>query len=59
MKLSAKISLCIMLCFSLVAEVVGASEQSFGEQFLGSPLIVLAAIIILDILALIHRKFRK
>jgi hypothetical protein len=39
--------------------IVDASEESFTEQFLGSPLLVLAVVIVIDIVALIYRKIRR
>ncbi|MEM3609094.1 MAG: hypothetical protein QXV87_01945 [Candidatus Bathyarchaeia archaeon] len=48
-----------MLFFLSFVNIVGASEESLTEQFLGSPLLVLTAIIIMDIIALIYRKIRR
>jgi hypothetical protein len=36
-----------------------AAEESPINQFLGSPLLILTAIIIIDIIAFIYRKIRK
>ncbi|MEM3673652.1 MAG: hypothetical protein QW468_05480 [Candidatus Bathyarchaeia archaeon] len=58
MKARSALALCLMLFFSC-GKVVGASEEPFTEQFLGSPLLVLTAIIIIDIMALIYRKIRR
>ncbi len=48
----------LLILFPLI-NVVSAADESFTDQFLGSPLLVLAAIIILDIIALIYHKIRK
>jgi len=59
MKVRGARALHLMLVFLSFVNVVGASDESFTEQFLGSPLLVLTAIIIIDIIALIYRKIRK
>jgi len=38
---------------------VNAADQFSTDQFLGSPLLALAAIIILDVVALVYHKIRK
>ena len=49
-----------MLLFLFVeVDVVKAADESFAEQFLGSPLLVLTALIIIDIIAFIYHKLRK
>ncbi|MGB9714115.1 MAG: hypothetical protein ACPLZC_03945 [Candidatus Bathyarchaeales archaeon] len=59
--MKARVTQTLSLMFFLLSfvNVVGASEESFTEQFLGSSLLVLTAIIIIDIIALIYRKIRK
>ncbi len=59
--MKARVTQTLSLMFFLLSfvNVVGASEESFTEQFLGSPLLVLTAIIIIDIIALIYRKIRE
>ncbi|MGQ9624668.1 MAG: hypothetical protein ACUVUF_05380 [Candidatus Bathycorpusculaceae bacterium] len=59
MKVRGAQALRLMLIFLSLVNVVSASEESFTEQFLGSPLLVLTAIIIIDIIALVYRKIRK
>jgi len=36
-----------------------AAEDSLADQFLGSPLIILVAIIVIDIVAFIYHKVRR
>ncbi|MEM3770573.1 MAG: hypothetical protein QXG76_05255 [Candidatus Bathyarchaeia archaeon] len=48
----------LLLVFALINRVY-AAEESFLSQFLGSPLLVLTAIIIIDIIAYLYRKIRK
>lgn len=59
MKARGVLASCLMLFFLSLVNIVGASEESLTEQFLGSPLLVLTAIIIMDIIALIYRKIRR
>jgi len=46
------------LLFALV-KVVRAADESFGEQFLGSPLLVLVAVMIIAALAFLYHMIRK
>jgi len=48
----------LLLLFALI-NIVGAADESFVDQFLGSPLLVLVAIIIIDIIAFIYHRVRK
>jgi hypothetical protein len=48
----------LFLLFALI-NIVSATDESFADQFLGSPLLVLTAIIVIDIIALVYRKIRK
>jgi hypothetical protein len=48
----------LFFLFALI-NIVRADGESFADQFLSSPLLVLTAIIIIDIIALIYRKIRK
>lgn len=59
MKARGALASWLMLFFLSLVNIVGASEESLTEQFLGSPLLVLTAIIIMDIIALIYRKIRR
>lgn len=49
---------CLML-LSALANSVGASDGSGAEQFLGSPLLVLVALLVIDLVALAYYRFRK
>jgi len=49
---------CLILLFAL-ATSVGASDGSGAEQFLGSPLLVLVALLVVDLVALAYHRFRK
>lgn len=48
----------LFLLFTLIRSVNAAGE-SFEEEFLGSPLLILVAIIVIDIIAFIYHKLRK
>lgn len=48
----------LLFLFTLV-NIVNAADESFADQFLSSPLLVLAAIFVIDIIALVYRKIRK
>ncbi|MBS7621840.1 hypothetical protein KEJ32_07000 [Candidatus Bathyarchaeota archaeon] len=48
----------LLLIFAFTNRVY-AAEESFPSRFLGSPLLVLTAIIIIDIIAYLYRKIRK
>jgi hypothetical protein len=58
-KVQVTSTLSLMLFLLSFVNIASASEESFTEQFLGSPLLVLTAIIVIDIIALIYRKIRK
>jgi len=48
----------LFLLFGLV-NIVIAADESFVDQFLGSPLFILVAIIVIDLVAFIYHKVRK
>jgi len=48
----------VFLLFSLISSV-SAADESFASKFLGSPLLVLTALIVIDIIAFIYHKIRK
>ncbi len=48
----------LLFSFTLI-NFVNAAEESFVDQFLGSPLLVLVAIIVIDIVAFIYHKIRR
>jgi len=58
-KVQVTSTLSLMLFLLSFVNIASASEESLTEQFLGSPLLVLTAIIVIDIIALIYRKIRK
>ncbi|MEM3566366.1 MAG: hypothetical protein QXK18_05790 [Candidatus Bathyarchaeia archaeon] len=49
----------ILLLVSAFTNRVYAAEESLPNKFLGSPLLILTAIIIIDIIAYLYRKIRK
>ena len=52
------LSIGLMLLIALVNEV-NASDGSAMDQFLGSPLLILVAILVIDIIAFAYYKIRK
>ncbi len=46
------------LMFAL-AGLVRVADESFGAQFMGSPLLILAAVIVLAGLAFLYHRIRK
>ncbi|MGB9854159.1 MAG: hypothetical protein ACPLRY_05065 [Candidatus Bathyarchaeales archaeon] len=48
----------LFLLFPLVGSVY-AENGSFQNQFLGSPLIILTIIIVIDIIVFLYRKLRR
>ena len=52
-------TLCLLfLSFGLIG-VVRAADESFADQFLGSPLLVLVAVVLIDVIAFIYHRIRK
>jgi hypothetical protein len=49
---------CVMLLLSL-ASSVNASDESAANQFLGSPLLMLVALLAIDAVALAYRWLKK
>ncbi|MDH5482855.1 MAG: hypothetical protein OEY22_08255 [Candidatus Bathyarchaeota archaeon] len=41
------------------ANIARATNEPFVDQFIGSPLLVLVAIIVIDIIAFVYHKIRK
>jgi uncharacterized membrane protein len=59
MRLAAVIAVCsFFLTFALIGGVYAANE-SFAEQFVGSPLLILAALIVIAALASLFHRIRK
>jgi len=48
----------LLFLFTFVS-TVNAADESFADKFLGSPLLILVAIIAIDIIAFIYHKIRK
>jgi len=48
-----------LFILSILINSVNAEGDSFTDKFLGSPLIVLVAIIVIDIIAFIFHKIRR
>ncbi|MGC8998509.1 MAG: hypothetical protein ACP5JW_03815 [Candidatus Bathyarchaeia archaeon] len=55
----AAIILCALLLVSTLINHAYAAEESLPSKFLGNPLLILTAIIIIDIIAFLYRKIRK
>ncbi|MBX5321759.1 MAG: hypothetical protein QHH12_02750 [Candidatus Bathyarchaeota archaeon] len=58
MKKNLAITFCLLLVSTFISSVY-AAEESPINQFLGSPLLILTAIIVIDIIAFLYRKIRK
>lgn len=54
-----KLSLYILFLLFMLINSVVAQEEPFVDKFLGSPLLVLVAIIVIDIMAFIYHKIRR
>lgn len=56
-----RVALTLYSLFFLLAAVnrVSAADESFADQFLGSPLLILVGIIVIVGLAFIYHKIRK
>jgi len=56
-----KIRLLLFALFLLLLLInsVNAQEEAFVDTFLGSPLLVLVAIIVIDIISIIYHKIRR
>ncbi|MDH5459477.1 MAG: hypothetical protein OEY95_03710 [Candidatus Bathyarchaeota archaeon] len=59
MKKQKVLALQLLLFLFTLINSVNAAEESFVDQFLSSPLIVLVAIILIDIIAFIYHKVRR
>jgi hypothetical protein len=59
MKKRMTIAACAIFFLSTLVNHVSAADGSFTEQFVGSPLLVLTAVIVIDIIAFVFRKIRK
>ena len=59
MKQLAKQGLRILLLFSALVGIATAADESFFYEFLGSPLLILVILLIIDAIALLYHKIRK
>jgi hypothetical protein len=59
MKRWAKWGLRALLLFSALVGTVAAADESFSYQFLGSPLLVLVVLLVIDAIALLYHRIRK
>lgn len=59
MKPPVRLSLYLLLLLSALIRAVWATDDSLATQFLGSPLLILVALIILDGMAFVYHKIRK
>lgn len=48
-----------IILLSALVGTVRAADESFTSQFLGSPLLALAALIVIDVVAFIYHKVRR
>lgn len=48
-----------LILLSALIGTVRAADESFTSQFLGSPLLALAALVVIDVIAFIYHKIRK
>jgi len=53
------LTLCLTFLFSTVVGTVHAADGSAAEQFVGSPLLILVVILIIDMIAFAYHKVRK
>jgi len=56
--MAAPVVVCLLLAFASTNNVY-AAEEPLPSKFLGSPLLILTAIIIIDVIAYLYRKIRK
>ncbi|MBS7633527.1 hypothetical protein KEJ15_07945 [Candidatus Bathyarchaeota archaeon] len=49
----------VLFFLSALTAKVRAADYSAIDQFIGSPLLVLAAILVIDAVAFLYHKFRK
>ena len=59
MKPPVRSSLYFLLLLSALIRAVWATDDSLATQFLGSPLLILVALIILDAIAFVYHKIRR
>jgi hypothetical protein len=59
MKQLWKRGLQVLLLFSALVGIAAAADESFFYEFLGSPLLILVILLIIDAIALLYHKIRK
>jgi hypothetical protein len=59
MKQLGKWGLQTLLLFSAVVGIAAAADESFFYQFMGSPLLILVALLVIDAIVLLYHKIRK
>jgi uncharacterized membrane protein len=59
MKHVAVLALCSLFMMLALAGVVHAANETFAAQFLGSPLLILAAAVVIAALASLYHRIRK
>ena len=59
MKSSLPLIGCLLFLSSTLVKVAHAADENFGERFLGSPLLVLVAVMIIAALASLYHRIRK
>jgi len=59
MRKKLTLTLCAFFTLFLLVGSVYAENESFQNQFLGSPLLILTVIIIIDIVVFLYRKLRR
>lgn len=59
MKPLVRSSLYLLLLLSALVRAVWATDDSLATQFLGSPLLILVALIALDAIAFVYHKIRR
>jgi hypothetical protein len=59
LKLYVRIGAYFLFILPALAGIVWASEDSLTTQFLGSPLLILVALILIDAIAFAYHKIRK
>ena len=59
MKNPIRLAAYVLFLSVALVRVVHAADETFGEQFLGSPLLVLVAVTIIAALASLYHRMRK
>ncbi|MEM2971091.1 MAG: hypothetical protein QW270_01520 [Candidatus Bathyarchaeia archaeon] len=52
-------ALLLLMALSVFVGRAYAQDESFIDQFIGSPLLILTAMIFIDVIAFIYHKIRK